>query len=291
MMPILLEIGPVVIYSFGVVVFLGFILASFLCFRRLRDENFEENDIFDGVLFSGFFGLVFSRIFYCALNFKTFGSDLFRILNFGKHVGFSLWGFLFGVFFGIWLFCRKKGWNFFSVMDNFTIPLAVFLIFIQVGCFFNGCNYGAVTTLPWGLELPGTFQKRHPIFLYEAILLVIILVWLMKIEKRWRSFEWYKSNKPGFMFCLFLGIFGLVRVGLDFFSEDKLYWRSLNLKILAPALLGLMFLGILYLRSERSAREDFRSIFFFLKKEDKETKKEEWSLTKKIKFFKDKEQK
>jgi phosphatidylglycerol:prolipoprotein diacylglycerol transferase len=52
--------------------------------------------------------------------------------------------------------------------DTFALPLACAMAVGRWGCFFNGCCYGAETTLPWGC----TFHDgllRHPTQVYESL--------------------------------------------------------------------------------------------------------------------------
>lgn len=288
MMPVLFEIGPLTVYSFGVVVFFGFIISSFLAFHRLKDENFEENDIFDLILFSGFFGFVFGRIFYVLFHWERFGPDFVKILSFGKYVGFSFWGVIFGIILGVCILSKKRGWNFALVADNLVIPLLSFSIFVQIGCFFNGCNLGVATKSPWGLMMPGMLQSRHPIFLYEAVAGLLILIYFVKIEKRWRSFRWYKSQKPGFLTLLYLSSFCFLQGALDFFREDKLYFKGLETSFLVPILLGLVLITLLYKTSERELIIDLKSIYGIgKKKQRRDSNRGEWKLSKKIKILKE----
>ena len=52
--------------------------------------------------------------------------------------------------------------------DGLAFPLALALAVGRWGCFCNGCCYGVVTTLPWGVVFHDGVP-RHPTQLYESL--------------------------------------------------------------------------------------------------------------------------
>jgi phosphatidylglycerol:prolipoprotein diacylglycerol transferase len=95
MYPVLLTLGPATIYTFGAFLFFGFFLASFIIWRRLRDQGWEEEKIIDFLFLAALAGLIISRIFFVATNFDLgkdfFGWPLSRLffLGGGYGCGFS----------------------------------------------------------------------------------------------------------------------------------------------------------------------------------------------------------
>ena len=51
------------------------------------------------------------------------------------------------------------------------------------GCFFNGCCYGVVTTLPWGVDF-GDGIPRHPTQIYESLFHATMAGVLIVIARR-----------------------------------------------------------------------------------------------------------
>jgi prolipoprotein diacylglyceryltransferase len=69
--------------------------------------------------------------------------------------------------------------------DTFALPLALALAVGRWGCFFNGCCYGAPTSLPWGVAFAVDEQTVfcHPTQLYESafhLLMAAIQLLLMR---------------------------------------------------------------------------------------------------------------
>jgi prolipoprotein diacylglyceryltransferase len=72
--------------------------------------------------------------------------------------------------------------------DTFALPLALALAVGRWGCFFNGCCYGAETTLPWGVYfwVDGRLLKCHPTQIYESVFhfTMAVLLWLLLVSRR-----------------------------------------------------------------------------------------------------------
>jgi phosphatidylglycerol:prolipoprotein diacylglycerol transferase len=102
------------------------------------------------------------------------------------------------------------------VADALTPSVALGTMFGRVGCYLNGCCYGRPTTLPWGVTFPpdsyagAEFGNAtlHPSQLYAAVAGLVMFLLLWSIRTRVRV--------PGFLFWIFIAMFALVRVGIDF---------------------------------------------------------------------------
>lgn len=68
--------------------------------------------------------------------------------------------------------------------DSFALPLAAAIAIGRWGCFFNGCCFGAETTLPWGVDF-GDGLLRHPTQIYESLFhlsMAAVVLALMKLN-------------------------------------------------------------------------------------------------------------
>lgn len=83
---------------------------------------------------------------------------------------------------GLW-FARRKGLGVLRTGDLAAPALFLGLAIGRVGCFLNGCCYGAPTDGALGAAFPGLAQPRHPTQLYEsaiALALFALLTWLAR---------------------------------------------------------------------------------------------------------------
>ncbi|MGB7204691.1 MAG: prolipoprotein diacylglyceryl transferase family protein, partial [Anderseniella sp.] len=114
--------------------------------------------------------------------------------------------------------------------------------------FFTGNAYGTPTDVPWGVELWNAM--RHPVQLYDAIALLIVLVVL-----------WYLHKKvlDGELFWRFLMLYSLSRLFLDMFHSNASVWgpgiRINQIISLATLLLSLFILSLFAQQREQVNRE------------------------------------
>jgi phosphatidylglycerol---prolipoprotein diacylglyceryl transferase len=66
--------------------------------------------------------------------------------------------------------------------DLFAVALSAGEAVGRIGCFFAGCCYGKVTSLPWGVYDHGAF--RHPTQLYSGLAAALTLALLVFLERR-----------------------------------------------------------------------------------------------------------
>jgi phosphatidylglycerol:prolipoprotein diacylglycerol transferase len=217
MLPIIFSLGPITIYSYGLLLFLGFLFGLFVIWKRSREESFEEEEVFDAVVISNLYAIVGARVIYILLNFQSFGPDVIAFFNLIGKPGFSLFGGLAGGILGLALQTNKRKWDFFEFSDIVSLGLTLTFVLGWLGSFLNGTSPGIETQSPLGLTFPGVYQKRHPVQLYFMILYLILFVYLWWAEGKYRTFEWYSQGKsgakPGFLFfsfLLFSGLFGLI---------------------------------------------------------------------------------
>ncbi len=81
----------------------------------------------------------------------------------------------------------------------------------RIGCFFAGCCYGTHCDLPWSINLHGT--HRHPVQLYESILLFILSFTLYKL--------WITGLRTK-LITVYIVAYGIIRFILEFFRGDKI---------------------------------------------------------------------
>jgi prolipoprotein diacylglyceryltransferase len=89
------------------------------------------------------------------------------------------------------------------------VPLCAGIALGRVGCFLAGPadrTHGSATSLPWGVD-HGDGVARHPVALYEAVLVLALAFMLDRLERR--------PHARGALFRLFLASYLALRVALD----------------------------------------------------------------------------
>jgi len=122
--------------------------------------------------------------------------------------------------------------------DVITPALSVSHFFGRIGCFFNGCCYGAHTDCFIGVVFPnlaGDLLPRHPTQLYEALPCLLFFFVLLVIEKRIAKWK-------GALFISYIYMYSFWRFIIEFVRDDN---RGAFLFGLSPSqnisLIGILF--------------------------------------------------
>lgn len=224
MFPILFSVGPVTIYTFGVLLAIGFFTFFFFGWRRLRDKGFGEEKIIDLIILLAVFGFWGSRlaaIFFKDPKILLNPSEYFKL---GSNPGLSLGGAVLAGALVLGYFTKKHRWDFWRVADELVIAFLPLAVLWQVGSFLSGYPVGRPTGAFWGLFFPGDLIRRQPVALIAALGYLGLWFFLSKIERRWRTWKWYRSGKPGVIALFFLGLGSLGGFLLAFLTQDSLYY-------------------------------------------------------------------
>ena len=239
MLPLIFSLGNVNISPLGIFLALAFLLTVFAFWRSCRDTLSNDN-IFD-LLFSVMtLGIVFSRLQYVLLHWDKFNSNWLRVFLFLRYPGFS---FLFGLVSAIiiiLLFSHRRRFSFLFVLDRFSIGLTLGILFCSIGFFLSGTGAGVVTKFPLGFYFPGYIGARHPLSLYEAVIMLFLLCAFYFIGRR------YPNHQEGILISLFTVILGVSLFLLEFLRFGDVYSIS---SIRIGHILGLFLMagGIIFL--------------------------------------------
>lgn len=235
MHPVLVELGPFTVYTYGAMMVLAFIASTWLAAKAARrlppaERAISAEQIPDFSCVSLLGGIVGGRLFYVLLQWELFARAPQEALAIWH--GGLVWygGFLGGVAAG-WLYARAKGLSFLRVLDQFIPFLALGHAIGRIGCFLNGCCYGK----------PGV----PPPQLLESAGLFAIFALL-------RSFQRGPVRRyPGRLFGVYLVLYAALRTGIEGLRGDQsIVWAGLTLQQLISV--GVLIVGCLLYRVRRS---------------------------------------
>jgi len=217
MISVLLDLGIIKIFTFGVFLVLALFWGAFLMWKNFLLTSFKEEDMFDGLFLSLLGGLFFARLFYVASHFNEFGFNFLKFILINGYPGLVLYGFIFGATITMWLFLRSRKIRFFEAMD-YIIPSAFLAIgFGKLGAFFSGDEVGSVTRFPVSLHFVGNDGIRHLTPLYESILFFAGAFIAYRILFAIRR----ESLRRGTNYVFFWWYFALVYTLFDFIKGNR----------------------------------------------------------------------
>lgn len=209
---VLFSIGGLRIYSYGVFLALGFIVATIIARYRFKQQYKNPDIILDLVLAAAVGGIVGARMLYIIGHWSYYMAHKAEIFKINMEGLVFYGGLLLGLILAL-LVGRWRQLRFWTTMDLAGVCVPVGLAIGRIGCFLNGCCYGKPTSLPWGVTFPGTHTPVHPTQIYELVLDLILfgLLWWKK-----DSFE-----REGTVFWLFALGYAAIRFTIEFFRVHE----------------------------------------------------------------------
>ena len=210
-----LQIGPITIHMYGLMVGIGFAAAYFICCMRARKKGLSE-DILWGILLCAVLGIVTgSRFLYYLVSIPQIRKDPSILWNFKN--GYVVYGgIIFGVLYG-YLYCRKKQVSFLKYFDLVMPSVAAAQGFGRIGCFFAGCCYGRQTD-SWFhiIYTHSDFAPNHvPLIPTQLIssagnfLIAGFLIWYST-----------KAKKDGAVGVMYMILYSMGRFFIEIFRND-----------------------------------------------------------------------
>jgi len=216
-----LEIGPLDIHYYGILMGLG-VLAAILITARRWERFGGDPDRLERLLFwvivLGFLG---ARLAFVSTRLSRYTDRPWAIL-FLWEGGIAMFG---GITIGAltaYVMLRRSGDDFWMFLDSVALGLPVAQAIARWGNYMNQELFGTPTDLPWGLEIDpanrpeqyATAETFHPTFLYESLwnLLVVVpaLIWA---ERRF-------TLRRGAVFGIYLALYSVIRFLNEFIRTD-----------------------------------------------------------------------
>ncbi|MEX0975343.1 MAG: prolipoprotein diacylglyceryl transferase [Bacillota bacterium] len=237
MHPILFSIGPVTLYTYGLMLGLGFAAGVYVSSRRAESRGYSSDSLFWLFILLLIGGVVGGRLMHVALN-TWYYQDWRAVLD-TREGGLSIHGVLIGGALTVLAYSRIRKIPFGALTDIVAPGLALGQGIGRIGCFFSGCCYGIETSGAWGVMTRFAPGLRHPYQLYESsvdLALFAVLLWVSG-----------RIAFTGGLFATYVTGYSATRFLLEFLRDNDSYlaglsygqWASLSGVLLGAA----MYLG------------------------------------------------
>ena len=254
-------IGTFKIYFYGIIIMLGVLVAALISDRRASIYGQEKELIWDMLPWLLIFGIIGARIWHVLTPSKSLGVDAsyyfnhpLEILNI-RNGGLGIPGAVIGGAMGLWIFSKKRNFDFFVWADIIAPGLAVAQAIGRWGNFVNQELYGPPTELPWGIfidpahRLSGyeNFTHFHPMFLYESLWNIFNFIILMIISKNENQ-----RRRSGELFLIYLIIYAFGRFLLEFIRLDASFISGINANQMTMAIVAVLSTVLVILRRKKN---------------------------------------
>src|SRR5947199_8686152 len=150
MYPRLLELGPITVYTYGVLLAAAYLLGLKFAMVRAQARGLDSVRVLDLGIYIIISALVGAKLLLLVTDFQTFRHDPRELLTLARSGGVFYGGLILAVSVALW-YIRRSGLPLWTTCDVFAPGIALGHAIGRFGCFFAGCCYGKPTTLPWGI--------------------------------------------------------------------------------------------------------------------------------------------
>jgi phosphatidylglycerol:prolipoprotein diacylglycerol transferase len=251
MYPRLFELGPITVYTYGLLLAAAYLLGLKLAMTRAEKRGLDHNRVLDLGIYIIISALIGAKLLLLVTDFSTFKNDPKELLTLARSGGVFYGGLILAVVVALW-YIRRAGLPLWTTCDVFAPGIALGHVVGRFGCLFAGCCYGKPTTRPWGITFTDPFAAAnvgtplgvplHPTQLYEAGAELLILAVLLWTERKRRPF-------PGRTFWLYMLLYAVSRFIIEFFRGDDrgTVWMFSTSQFISILLAPLALVMLVYL--------------------------------------------
>lgn len=252
MVPVLLDLGPISLHTFGAMMAVAFLVGGFVVALGLERDGIDPDHAWSIVFWAAVGGIVGSRLLVIFDDWSAFVDRPLAFLLTGS--GFIWYGGLVGGFLSVTVYVLRQGLGWLTVVDAVAPALALGHAIGRIGCQVSGDgDWGTPSTLPWAMAYPNAVigwttwvqsqglppdVRVHPAPVYEtlAYCAIFLVLWT------WRE----RSPRTGMLLWLYLLLSSVARFAVEAIRVEPVIalgltqaqWFALALALVASVLLA-----------------------------------------------------
>ena len=220
MLPRLISIGSFYLPTYGVLVALAFLAGLWLASRLAKREGLNSEAVINLGVYCALAGILGAKLLMIALDpqYRAHPLEVFSLATLQSAGIF--YGGLIAALLTAFFYMRAQGLPVWTTADIFAPGVALGHAIGRLGCFAAGCCWGRPTHLPWAVTFTNPDARAvgvplgvplHPTQLYESFAEIVICGILYMRARR--------AHKPGAVIGLYLILYGIARLIVEFFRE------------------------------------------------------------------------
>ena len=237
MYPVIFEIGPIKIYSFGLMLVIAFYTCYGLLYLEMKRLKYDTEIASDIIFWSAVGGVLGAKIYYLIENLNRTIQDPMGMIFSGS--GLVFLGGLIGSIICVSVILKNRNLPWYLFADIIAPLIMIGYAIGRLGCFLVGDDYGLPSSLPWAVSFPeglppttissfaayypwidtsginSEIFKVHPTQLYESAVATLLFFFLWSRRK--------KTQRAGTMFFSYLLLAGIERFSIEFLRTNEKY--------------------------------------------------------------------
>ncbi|MGP4105543.1 prolipoprotein diacylglyceryl transferase [Virgibacillus sp. L01] len=259
---IFLDIGPLTIYWYGVIIAAGAFIGLYLATKESDRLGLQKDLMVDMIVFAIPISIIFARIYYVIFEWDRYtgGSwwDVFAIWE----GGIAIHGALIGAVLTAIVYARVKKVSFWQLADIAAPSLILGQAIGRWGNFMNQEAHGGplseTTYNSFHQYLPDFIMNQmcidgvmyHPTFLYESFWNIVVLIFLLVLRR--------KNPLRGEVFISYLMAYSVGRFFIEGMRTDSLYFGPFRVaQLISVAIILIGIVVIVYRRRTGKANRHY----------------------------------
>lgn len=214
------ELGPLTLHMYGLMLAIGVVVAARIADRRARRLGLPEGAISEIATITVVAGVVGARVYHLFTGYDWDEGGLVGALKIWEG-GLSIWGAVAGGAIGAVVMAKRKRLPAVLVLDAIAPGVAVAQAIGRWGNWWNQELFGRPTDLPWGLEIDVAHRPAdypdvatfHPVFLYESLWCLGLFFVLSWAERRF-------AFRRGQTLALYVALYCVERFAMELMRVD-----------------------------------------------------------------------
>ncbi len=253
--PILFSLGPLTVHWYGLFLVLGMIGGIITAWRLSSFYGISKDRVLDLAIWLIIGGLLGARIYELFLEFPYYYQHPAAAFKFWEG-GLAIHGAIIGGAIALFLFAGRYRLPIIRLGALSVAGVALGQAIGRWGNWFNQELFGLPTKLPWGIPIAETNRPWQyinetffqPTFLYESLGCLLIFIFLIFLNYRWK--KELDDKKSGLIIISYLTLYSLLRFNLEFIKVDAtpmlFGWRWPQIMSLIIITASLVYLLINY---------------------------------------------
>lgn len=229
--PVALELGPLSIRWYGIIIAFGIVVAYILAMREGKKRGLPDDLFADLLIWAIPISIICARIYYVLFEWDYYSMYPEKIIAIWEG-GIAIHGSLIGAILTTIVFAKKRKISFWKIADIAAPSIIIAQAIGRWGNFMNQEAHGGPVTRAFleGLHLPdfiinqmyidGTYY--HPTFLYESLWNVVGFILLLLLRK--------VNLKQGEIFLSYAIWYSAGRFFIESMRTDSLYFFDTNIR-------------------------------------------------------------
>ncbi|QKY69913.1 prolipoprotein diacylglyceryl transferase [Lentibacillus sp. CBA3610] len=233
--PVFLDIGPLTIYWYGVIIALGAFLGLYIATKESDRLDLQKDLMIDLVVFAIPVAIIFARLYYVIFEWDRYVNGPWWQVFAIWEGGIAIHGALIGAVLTALIFARVKKVSFWQLADIAAPSLILGQAIGRWGNFMNQEAYGGpiseATYNSFHTYLPDFIMNQmcidgvmhHPTFLYESVWNILVFILLLILRRR--------NPLRGEVFLSYLMAYSAGRFFIEGMRTDSLYVWGTDLRM------------------------------------------------------------